>query len=271
MLFLLGLAIRALSRLLVGSRGDDGSKDLEILVLRHQLQVLRRKSGPPELRAIERVLLAAASRSIPRQRWSCFLVTPATLLRWHREFVRKKWTYGKTGKPGRPPIDPEVRDLVLRIARENPRWGCVRIQGELAKLSIRVSAATIRTLLRSARLGPAPRRTGPSWTEFLRAQAQGVIACNFFTVETAWLQTLYVLLFIELGSRRIHLSASTAHPDARGGQKPRFAHAASPQYSWIRPPSRSVRRTSRGLTGIEASSFATGGARARARWGRRRL
>src|SRR5450759_2084456 len=213
MLFLLGLAIRALSRLLVGSRGDDGSKDLEILVLRHQLQVLRRKSGPPELRAIERVLLAAASRSIPRQRWSCFLVTPATLLRWHREFVRKKWTYGKTGKPGRPPIDPEVRDLVLRIARENPRWGGVRIQCELAKLSIRVSAATIRTLLRSARLGPAPRRTGPSWTEFLRAQAQGVIACNFFTVETAWLQTLYVLLFIELGSRRIHLSASTAHPD----------------------------------------------------------
>src|SRR5450759_902822 len=214
MLFLLGLAIRALSRLLVGSRGDDGSKDLEILVLRHQLQVLRRKSGPPELRAIERVLLAAASRSIPRQRWSCFLVTPATLLRWHREFVRKKWTYGKTGKPGRPPINPEVRDLVLRIARENPRWGCVRIKGELAKLGLRVSATTIRNLLRTARLGPAPRRTGPSWTQFLRSQAQGVMACDFFTVETAWLQTLYVLLFIELGSRRIHLSASTAHPHA---------------------------------------------------------
>jgi putative transposase len=160
------------------------------------------------------VLLAAASRSIPRERWSCFLVAPATLVRWHRELVRKKWTYGKIGLPGRPPIDPEVRDLVLRIARENPRWGCVRIQGELAKLGIRVSATTIRTLLRTARLGPAPRRTGPTWTQFLRAQAQGVIACDFFTVETAWLQTLYVLLFIELGSRRIHLSASTAHPDA---------------------------------------------------------
>jgi putative transposase len=139
--------------------------------------------------------------------------TPATLLRWHRELVRKKWTYGKTGLPGRPAIDPEVRELVLRIARENPRWGCVRIKGELHKLGIAVSATTIRTLLRTSRLGPAPRRTGPSWRQFLRAQAQGVVACDFFTVETAWLQTLYVLLFIELGSRRIHLSASTAHPD----------------------------------------------------------
>src|SRR5665811_2613143 len=135
MLFLLGLIIRAFSRLLAGSRGDDGSKDLEILVLRHQLRVLRRKSGPPKLRAIDRVLLAAASRSVPRAQWSCFLVTPATLLRWHRELVRKKWSYGKTEKPGRPPINPEVRELILRIARENPRWGCVRIKGELATLA----------------------------------------------------------------------------------------------------------------------------------------
>jgi hypothetical protein len=214
MLFFLSLVIRALARLLVSPCHDDGSKDLEILVLRHQLRVLRRKTGPPKLRFIDRVLLAAASRSIPRDRWSCFMVTPATLIRWHRELVRKKWTYGKRGQPGRPPIDPEVRELVLRIARENPRWGCVRIEGELRKLGIRVSATTIRTLLRIARLGPAPRRTGPTWTQFLRTQAQGVIACDFFTVETAWLRTLYVLLFIELGSRRIHLSASTVHPDA---------------------------------------------------------
>jgi putative transposase len=215
MLFLLGLIIRAFCRLLAGSGhgDDDGSKDLEILVLRHELRVLRRKTGPPKLRAIDRVLLAAASRSIPRDRWSCFLVTPATLLRWHRELVRKKWTYGKTGKPGRPMIDPEVRDLILRLAGENPRWGCVRIKGELAKLGIRVSATTIRTLLATTQVGPAPRRTGPTWTQFLRSQAQGVLACDFFTVETAWLQTLYVLLFIELGSRRIHLSSSTGHPD----------------------------------------------------------
>src|SRR5665811_1765554 len=145
MLFLLGLIVRLLSRLLASPRDDDGSKDLEILVLRHELRVLRRKTGPPPLRFVDRVLLAAASRSIPPERWSCFLVTPATLLRWHRELVRKKWTYGKTALPGRPPIDPEVRDLVLRIARENPRWGCVRIKGELAKLGMRVSATTIRT------------------------------------------------------------------------------------------------------------------------------
>ena len=128
--------------------------------------------------------------------------------------MRRKWTYRRTGRPGRPPIDPEIRELILRLARENPRWGCVRIGGELRKLGIRVGATTIRSLLRSARAGPAPRRTGPSWTEFLRSQANGIIACDFFSVETAWLRTLYVLLCIELGSRWIHLSPSTAHPDS---------------------------------------------------------
>jgi len=214
---LLYLIALALARLLVRGdhRGqDERTKDLEILVLRHQLYILRRKTGPPKLRTMDRVLLAAASRVIPRERWAAFLVTPATLLRWHRELVRRKWTYGRSGRPGRPPIDPEVRALILRLARENPRWGCVRMQGELRKLGIRVGATTIRSLLRTARLGPAPRRTGPTWTEFLRAQADGIIACDFFTVETAWLRTLCVLAFIELGSRRIHLSASTAHPDS---------------------------------------------------------
>ena len=214
---LLYVVVRALVRLLAsGGRGrdDERSKDLEIFVLRHQLRVLRRTAGPPRLRPIDRVLLAAASRVIPRDRWVAFLVTPATLLRWHRELVRRKWTYRGTGKPGRPPIDPAIRALILRLARENPRWGCVRIGGELRKLGIRVGATTIRTLLRTARAGPAPRRTGPTWTEFLRAQAEGIIACDFFTVETAWLRTHYILVFIELGSRRIHLSPSTAHPDS---------------------------------------------------------
>ena len=122
--------------------------------------------------------------------------------------------YRKTGRPGRPRIDAAIRTLILRLAGENPRWGCVRIDGELRKLGLRVSATTIRTLLRTARLGPAPQRTGPTWSEFLRAQASGVIACDFFSVETAWLRTLYVLAFIELGSRRIHLSPATAHPDS---------------------------------------------------------
>jgi putative transposase len=192
---------------------DDGAKDLEILVLRHQLRVLQRTAGRPRLKPIDRVLLAAASRFLPRDRWVAFLVTPATILRWHRELVRRKWTYRRAGRPGRPPIDPELRALILRFARENPRWGCVRVQGELRKLGLRASATTIRTLLRTARAGPAPRRSGPTWTEFLRAQADGIIACDFFTVETAWLRTLYVLVCIELGSRRIHLSPSTVHPD----------------------------------------------------------
>ena len=207
---LLYLVVRALVRLLVsgGQRNrDGGAKDLEILVLRHQLRVLQRTTSPPRLRTIDRALLAAASRVLPRDRWVAFFVTPATLLRWHRELVRWKWTYGRTGRPGRPPLDPAIRALILRLARENPRWGCVRIEGELRKLGIRVAATTIRSLLRTARLGPAPRRTGPRWSEFLRAQAGGIIACDFFTVETAWLRTLYVLVFIELGSRRIHLRA----------------------------------------------------------------
>jgi putative transposase len=214
---LLYLVARALARLLVGGGQQGqvgGGKDLEILVLRHQLRVLQRTSGRPKLHVIDRVLLAGASRVIPRERWVTFLVTPATLLRWHRELVRRKWTYRRTGRPGRPPIDPAVRALILRLARENPRWGCVRIEGELRKLGIRVAATTIRTLLRATRLGPAPRRTGPTWTEFLRAQADGIIACDFFSVETAWLRTLYVLAFIELGSRRIHLSPATAHPNS---------------------------------------------------------
>jgi len=214
---LLYLVARALVRILISARQpghDDGSKDLEILVLRHQLRVLQRTAGRPQLRPVDRVLLAAASRAIPRDRWVAFLVTPTTLLRWHRELVRRKWTYRRTGRPGRPPIDPELRALILRLARENPRWGCVRMEGEIRKLGIRASATTIRTLLRVARLGPAPRRGGPTWAEFLRAQAEGIIACDFFSVETAWLRTLYVLVFIELGSRRIHVSPSTAHPDS---------------------------------------------------------
>src|SRR5207249_265420 len=105
-----------------------------------------------------------------RDRWGSFMVTPQTLLRWHRELVRRKWTYGRIGKPGRPPVDPEVRDLILRLARENSTWGALRIQGELRKLGIRVGATTIRMLLRRAGLGPAPRRSGPTWSEFLRAR-----------------------------------------------------------------------------------------------------
>jgi transposase InsO family protein len=166
----------------------------------------------PDLRRRDRVVLAAASDLLPRGRWSVFVVSPQTLLRWQRELVRRKWTY-RHRRAGRPPLDLEQRELILRLARENPRWGCVRIQGELRKLGIGVGATTIRTLLRQHGLGPAPRRHGPSWAEFLRAQAQGIVACDFFTVETVWLRKLYVLFWIEHGSRRVHLAGVTANPD----------------------------------------------------------
>jgi putative transposase len=214
MLFVLWLTVRLLTSLLVLPCAHDGSKDLEILVLRHQLRVLRRKSGRPKFTACDRVLLAAASRLLPRARWvSSFLVTPQTLLRWHRRLVQRKWTYAKARTPGRPPIDPQIAALIVRMARENARWGCVRICGELRKLGIRVGATTIRTLLRRHGLGPAPRRSGPTWTQFLGAQAEGIVACDLFTVETIRLKTLHVLFFIQLSTRRVVAAGVTAHPD----------------------------------------------------------
>jgi putative transposase len=200
-------------RLIARPSASEISKDVEIAVLRHQLKVLRRQVSRAALRPGDRAFLAAASRVIPRERWASFLVTPQTLLRWHRERVRRRWTY-RPRQPGRPPIDQQVRDLVLRLALENPRWGYVRIQGELRKLGIRIGATTIRRLLAREGLGPAPRRSGPSWSEFLRAQAKGIVASDFFTVETITLKTLYVLFFIELSTRRVHLAGLTANPDS---------------------------------------------------------
>ncbi len=213
MLFsILYLILRSMLRL-VPSAGNDRDREVEILVLRHQVKVLSRKAGRPKLRRLDKLFLSAASRVLPRERRESFLVTPATLLRWHRELVRRKWTYRRK-RVGRAPLSPQVRELILRLGRENPRWGCVRIQGELRGLGIRVGATTIRSLLRRHGLGPAPRRDGPSWSEFLKAQASGILACDFFTVETAFLTTLYVLFFIELGTRRIHVMTSTRNPDA---------------------------------------------------------
>jgi len=171
-----------------GRRADE--KDIELLVLRHQVRVLQPQVTRPRLNRLDRVLLAAASRAMTRSSWSSFLVKPETLLRWHRELVRKKWSYRRTGQPGRPPIEPDVRDLIVRLGRENPRWGYQRIRGELLKLGIRVSATTVRTILLRAGLDLAPRRAGPTWAEFLRSQAAGILATDFFTVETIGLKTI---------------------------------------------------------------------------------
>jgi transposase len=151
-----------------------GERELEIAVLRHQLAILRRGGKRPRYTTADRALLAAASRLLPRERWSCFAVSPRTVRRWHRALLeggRRR----RRRRPGRPPLAAETRELIRRLARENPRWGYMRIEGELLKLGISVSATTIATVLRSSGLGPAPRRIGPSWSEFLRAQAHSML------------------------------------------------------------------------------------------------
>jgi hypothetical protein len=151
-----------------------GERELEIMVLRHQVAILRRGARRPQYTAADRALLAAASRLLPTERWSCFAVSPQTLRRWHRALLRRN-RRRRGRRPGRPSLAAETRSLILRLARENPRWGYMRIQGELLKLGISVSATTVATVLRVSGLGPAPRRIGPSWSEFLRAQAQSML------------------------------------------------------------------------------------------------
>jgi putative transposase len=206
------LAVCRSIQLLVRLARGDAAKDLEILVLRHQLSVLRRQTPRPRLQPADRALLAAVSRVLPRSRWSCFLVQPETLLRWHRRLVAGAWTYPHR-QTGRPPLDPDVQQLIVRLATENPRWGYQRIKGELQRLCVHVSATAIRTTLRRHGLDPAPRRATTTWRAFLREQAAGIVACDFFTVDTVWLRRLYVLFFIELDSRRVHLGGVTANPD----------------------------------------------------------
>lgn len=156
-------------------------------MLRHQLMVVRRQVARPRCMPQDRVVLAMLARLLPREGWPAFLVTPGTLLRWHRELVARRWTYPGLGRVQQG-LPPDVVDLVVRMARENPRWGYVRIVGECRKVGIWASATSVRRILRRRHLGPAPRRNGPSWAAFLRAQAGGMLACDFFTVETVGLR-----------------------------------------------------------------------------------
>jgi hypothetical protein len=185
-------------------------KELEIVVLRRELAILRRQRQRPALTTVDRLFLAAASRYLSRDRWRSFMITPGTLLRWHRRLVARRWTYPH--RAGRPPMRREIRDLVLRLARENPRWGYQRIVGELKGLGVAVSATTVRTWLRDNGLGPVGTRPGMTWREFVRTHRHSLLAVDFFTVDTAWLQRFYVLFFIEVGSRRVHLAGCTPNP-----------------------------------------------------------
>ncbi len=197
--------------LLVLRGGRDRSKDIEILVLRKQLEVLQRHVPRPRLESRDRVVLAGFSRVLDRKRWPMFFVTPDTLVRWHRGLVARHWTYPHRPR-GRPRVDRVLRALVLRLAAENPTWGYRRIHGELVGLGCRLAPSTVWSILNAAGVDPSPQRRGPTWREFLHAQAHQVIAWDFFTVDTITLQRLYVLFFIELDTRRVHLAGITKHP-----------------------------------------------------------
>jgi transposase InsO family protein len=204
------LVRRLLDLLRLGPTPDE--KDVEIAVLRHQLAVLRRQVAWPRYSPADRALLATLARMLSRERWAAFLVTPATLLRWHRELVTRSWTYPRHGQAAPNALDDEVVALVVRLAQENARWGYLRIVGECRKLGVAVSATSVRNVLRRHRLRPAPRTSGPSWSEFLRAQAVRTLACDFFHVDTVTLRRLYVLFFIDLERRKVFLAGVTAHP-----------------------------------------------------------
>jgi transposase InsO family protein len=203
------------------------AKDLEIALLRQQLRLLQRQqTRSPRLRPADRALLAVLAHALSavgravHHPWhqSCLLVTPATLLRWHRELVRRKWTFRRHASGGRPPLAADLTCLIVRLARENPRWGYKRIQGELVKLGQRVGRSTIRDVLKRAHLPPAPQRSrgGPSWRSFGRHYREQVLACDFFVGETALLRSIFVLFFLEVRTRKVYLAGCTPHPTSAG-------------------------------------------------------
>jgi putative transposase len=208
------LARRLLSVPVVLLRRDT-AKDAELLVLRHENAVLRRQiTGQVRYEPADRFWFAALSSLLPRRRWhEIFPVQPATILAWHRRFIVWKWDYSACRRhTGRPPTHSTIKKLVLDLARENPRWGHRRIQGELIGLGHRIAASTVWEILNSAGIDPAPRRAGPTWKQFLATQARGIIAADFFHIDTALGKRLYALVFLEHGTRRLHIAGVTAHP-----------------------------------------------------------
>ena len=192
---------------------SDTTKDIEILVLRHQLAVLQRRTPRPRLCWADRALTTALARLLPARRRLGLLVTPSTILRWHRQLLTRRWTAPPVRR-GRPAIPAGVRALILRLATENPTWGYRRVHGELAGLGYQIGASTVWKVLNTAGIDPAPRRAGPTWTQFLRAQAQTILACDLFHLDTLTLHRLYAFFVIEHATRRVHILGVTAHPTA---------------------------------------------------------
>ena len=206
------LTCRVLSLAVLVFRGDL-AKDAELLVLRHENAVLRQHVGRVRYEPTDRAWFAALARLVPRRRWAeVFPVTPAPLLAWHRRLAAKKYDTSKRRKPGRPPTVPGIIRLVVRPAKENPLWGHRRIHGELTKFGVAVAPSTVWEILHAADIDPAPRRSGPGWRQFQHAQAAGIVAVDFLHVDTVLLRRLHVLVFIEHGTRRMHLGGVTANP-----------------------------------------------------------
>ncbi len=184
---------------------------IEVVMLRHEVAVLRRQVHRPALEPTDRAVLAGLARLLPRQRLGRFFVQPETLLRWHRELVAKRWTY-PPGQPGRPRIPEGTTSLVFRLAKENPTWGYRRIHGELTTMGTTIAPSSVWEILKRHGIEPSPRRSGPTWAEFLSAQAKGLMACDFFHVDTVLLRRLYVLVFIHHDTRFVRIAGVTANP-----------------------------------------------------------